>query len=70
MIISEAIKIIRLKLNMTQEDLARAISTTSATVNRWENNKVKPNRMATTVLVNFFEENEIEKDLIDVIRRR
>lgn len=44
--ISEMIKAIRAELQMTQTDFAEAVWVSFSTVNRWENNKVTPNRMA------------------------
>lgn len=37
---------IRQELNITQEQLARHLNVAFATVNRWENNKFKPSKMA------------------------
>ena len=43
---SEKIKYVREKLSMSQEDLARALNVSFATVNRWENAKTKPIKIA------------------------
>jgi len=43
---SDKIRYVRDKLNVSQEDLARALNVSFATVNRWENSKTKPSRMA------------------------
>jgi len=40
MTLGEVIKEKRTGLNMTQEDLAKALNTTKATVSRWESNQV------------------------------
>ncbi len=40
----------RLKLQLTQEDFARLIGVTFSTVNRWENGKSAPNRIAIRML--------------------
>jgi len=66
---SEIIKKVRAALGITQEELARAISSTLTTVNRWENNKTKPNRMARTILVDFCEKQGIEKELLEAIQK-
>ena len=44
---------------MNQEQFARALGTTSLSINRWENGKTLPNRMAQTHLYNFCIENKI-----------
>lgn len=55
----DLIKAIRAAANMNQEQFARALGTTSLSINRWENGKTLPNRMAQTQLYNFCIENKI-----------
>lgn len=43
---SEHVKNVRSQLNMSQEDLAHAIGVSFATVNRWENGKTLPSKLA------------------------
>lgn len=50
---SEKIRFVRDKLNMSQEDLARALNVSFATINRWENGKTKPIRMALSAFDTF-----------------
>ena len=40
------IKDIRDQLSLSQEDLARELGVSFATVNRWENNQAKPSKLA------------------------
>jgi DNA-binding XRE family transcriptional regulator len=40
------IKNVRVQLDLSQEDLAREIGVSYATVNRWENGRFLPSRMA------------------------
>ncbi len=40
------VKKIRLSLNLTQEEFAHRLGVTLCTVNRWENNKTMPSRLA------------------------
>ncbi len=47
------IKAIRLKVNMNQEQFALTLGTTPLSINRWENGKTMPNRMAQKQLYNF-----------------
>lgn len=51
--LSELVKEIRRQLSLSQEDLARALGISFATVNRWENGLVKPSKLAKTQLDNF-----------------
>jgi DNA-binding transcriptional regulator YiaG len=44
------VKSMRLKLGMTQEDLAHALGVTVSTVNRWENGHTRPSRLAVAGL--------------------
>lgn len=45
------IKQLREELNMTQENFAHEIGVTFATVNRWENGRTTPNKVAQKVLL-------------------
>lgn len=40
------VKKIRLSLDLTQEEFAHRVGVTLCTVNRWENNKTLPSRLA------------------------
>jgi len=44
------IRELRQNLNMTQENFAHEIGVTFATVNRWENGRTQPNKVAQKVL--------------------
>ena len=56
----DLIKAIRFAANMNQEQFASALGTTSLSINRWENGKTLPNRMAQTQLYNFCKEHAID----------
>lgn len=45
------IREIRQGLRVTQEDFAHMVGVTFSTVNRWENGKSKPNRIAQRILI-------------------
>jgi putative transcriptional regulator len=47
----ERIRRLRQELNMTQENFAHEIGVTFATVNRWENGRTTPNKVAQKVLL-------------------
>jgi DNA-binding transcriptional regulator YiaG len=68
MIISETIKAIRNELKMTQTDFAEAVHVSFSTVNRWENNKVIPNRMARALIIDFCEKNGVSELLIKALK--
>ena len=61
----EKVRFVRRKLSMSQEDLARELNVSFSTINRWENEKTKPIKMAKAVFSDFcikhniiFNENE------------
>jgi putative transcriptional regulator len=66
--ISEVLKNIRAEAKITQTELAEAVHVSFSTVNRWENNKVVPNRMARALILDFCEKQNISQELIDSIR--
>lgn len=45
---SELIKEVRQQLGLSQEDIARELGVSFATINRWENGKTSPFRLART----------------------
>lgn len=59
------IKKIRSQANMSQEQFANALGTTALSINRWENGKTLPNRMAQAQLCEFCKAHHI--DLFDFI---
>ena len=48
---AERIRQIRQRMQLTQEDFAHLIGVTFSTVNRWENGKSCPNRIAARLLL-------------------
>ena len=50
----------RLKLNLSQEMLARKLDVSFATINRWENGKAIPQKLTLSRFEKFCEENGIE----------
>ena len=49
----DIVKAAREKLGMSQEELARALNISFATINRWENGKTHPNKLTETVFLDF-----------------
>ncbi len=48
-----AIRHLRSKLGLTQEELARELGITVGTVNRWENGRFRPSKLARHTIVEF-----------------
>ena len=46
----ETVKGVRQQLGLSQEELAHALGVSFATVNRWENGKTAPSKLAQTVM--------------------
>ena len=62
------IKTIRQSAGMNQEQFAKALGTTALSINRWENGKTQPNKMAQTQLFEFckkIKERHFGKDFAD-----
>ncbi len=56
-LLSECIKVLRKKSFLTQEAFAKELGVVSATVNRWETGKAKPNMTAMRSIKEFCEKN-------------
>lgn len=50
---SKIVKTVRKQASMSQEDLARTLKVSFATVNRWENGKTHPNKLTQGVFFDF-----------------
>lgn len=64
MTINEIIKTIRKELNVSQEQLARDLNVSFTTLNRWENNRSKPSRLASIQIKDYCIQRGISKDII------
>ena len=51
------VKEVRRQLRLSQEELAHALGVSFATVNRWENGKTRPSKLALNQFRTFCEEN-------------
>jgi len=56
------VKHTREKLAMSQEEMAHALRISFATINRWENGKTHPNKMAKSVFFSFCEQHGIQPE--------
>ena len=50
---SQYIRQIRQQLGMTQEEFAHALGITVGTVNRWENGRFRPSKLARATILEF-----------------
>ncbi len=50
---SQYIRQIRQQLGMTQEEFAHALGITVGTVNRWENGRFRPSKLAKATILEF-----------------
>ncbi|MBI4515482.1 MAG: helix-turn-helix transcriptional regulator [Deltaproteobacteria bacterium] len=51
--VSEMVRTLRARLNMTQEEFAHALGLTVGTVNRWENGRFRPSKLARATITEF-----------------
>lgn len=51
---------VRIKLNLSQTELAKKLNVSFSTINRWETGKVPTNRKAELALEIFAKENNID----------
>lgn len=49
----ELVRSLRHQLKMTQEEFAHALGITVGTVNRWENGRFRPSKLARATLIEF-----------------
>ncbi len=50
---AEKVKIVRTELKLSQEDLARALGVSFATINRWEKGSYNPSRLVKKAFESF-----------------
>lgn len=65
MSLSEAIKNMRKRALLSQEDLAATLHVSVGTINRWENGKTKPNITAMKGIKAFCKENDLPYEIIE-----
>lgn len=56
---AENVKLIRAELKLSQEDLARELGVSFATINRWENGSYNPSRLAKKAFEDFCEKKNV-----------
>jgi len=63
--ISRVVKEIRIKLNLSQEELAAKLGVSFATVNRWENEKITPRGKAKDAILKLIEASGLDQDSLE-----
>ena len=61
---AEKVKYVRTKLKLSQEDLARELGVSFATINRWENGNYLPSRLARKAFEEFCKEKDIVFEVV------
>ena len=56
---AEKVKFVRTELKLSQEDLARELGVSFATINRWENGSYNPSRLAKKAFEDYCEKRTI-----------
>jgi putative transcriptional regulator len=61
---SDLVRSLRRQLKLTQEELAHELGITVGTVNRWENRRFRPSKLARAMIVEFAQKRGISVDQI------
>ena len=59
----EQVKVVRKQLNLSQKELAHALGVSFATVNRWENSRTVPSKLAKRQFEQFYIEKKSQGEL-------
>jgi DNA-binding transcriptional regulator YiaG len=60
--LSSMVRTLRSRLGMTQEEFAHALGLTVGTVNRWENKRFRPSKLARATITEFARRRGISLD--------
>ena len=69
MSIDEILKSIRKELSISQETLARDLNVSFTTLNRWENNRANPSRLAMIQIKEYCINRGVSDDLLAALER-
>lgn len=61
---SELVRAVRRELKMTQEEFAHELGITVGTVNRWENGRFRPSKLARATLCDFAAKHGLSLDTL------
>jgi transcriptional regulator with XRE-family HTH domain len=65
----EIIKKIRATLNITQEQFARDLNISYTTLNRWENGRNVPSRLARMRIADYCKQKNVSPDIVSELER-
>jgi DNA-binding transcriptional regulator YiaG len=65
MTFAKILKKVRQELSISQEQFARDLSVSYTTLNRWENERVKPSPLAKRRVLDYCVEKNLNQELID-----
>jgi transcriptional regulator with XRE-family HTH domain len=69
MTLGKTIKSIREELNITQEQLARDLNISYTTLNRWENERNTPSRLARMRIADYCKGKGVSADAMSALER-
>jgi transcriptional regulator with XRE-family HTH domain len=67
--IDEILKRIRIELEISQETLASELNVSFATINRWENKRVSPSRLAMMRLKEYCVKKSLSREIIEQLEK-
>ena len=67
--LDEILKEIRKELNISQEQFARDLIVSFTTLNRWENCRTTPSRLAKMRIIDYCNEKGVSKEIIKKLDR-
>ncbi|HCS75133.1 MULTISPECIES: helix-turn-helix domain-containing protein [Caproicibacterium] len=67
--LDEILRKIRKELNISQEQFARDLNVSFTTLNRWENSRTTPSRLAKMRIIDYCNEKGISKEIIAALEQ-
>ncbi len=61
----KTVRLVRNELKLSQEQLARELSISFSTVNRWENRRSQPSQMAKELFFNYCKKKRIDLESLE-----
>ena len=69
MTFGEILKEARRELKLSQEQFAHELSVSFTTLNRWENNKAKPSRLAMIQIKDYCKQKGVSAEILSALER-
>lgn len=67
--LDEILKSIRKELDISQEQFARDLNVSFTTLNRWENNRTTPSRLAKMRIIDYCNEKNVSEEIIKALEQ-